>query len=244
MGSRLLNAPLPTSLASLASVRRSASVKIIRCRPSRMRRARFSALRHSMRAAACRSSQHAMPADTIARKDPGLTSIMLPVAQSHLQCEFSNTAGGNVLVDRAPPPGCHFSSCTGVQSVGVKAQRERHCLGCLPHPSRSQSGNTIANVGFRHGLEIVEVCRTRFRHPVVRRQDDLCRDTANSGRDGCDGDRIEDGDGRIACEDQHGTLLVWCLEGVPADVSSIQGAPQSCSPNQRSNSFGATGLRA
>ena len=137
-----------------------------------------------------------------------------------------------------------FQSCTGVQSVGVKAQRERHCLGCLPHPSRSQSGNTIANVGLRHGLEIVEICRTRFRHPVVRRQDDLCRDTANSGRDGCDGDRIEDSDGRIACEDQHGTLLVWCLEGVPADVSSIQGAPQSCSPNQRSNSFGATGLRA
>ena len=75
MGSRLLNAFPPTSLASLASVRRSAAVKIIRRRPSRARRARFSALRYSMRAAACRSSQHAMPADTKARKDPGPTNI-------------------------------------------------------------------------------------------------------------------------------------------------------------------------
>lgn len=49
-------------------VRRSASVKIIRRPPSRLRNARFSAFRYSIRAAARRSSQTAMLPESKAMK--------------------------------------------------------------------------------------------------------------------------------------------------------------------------------
>jgi hypothetical protein len=75
MGSRLLRAFRPTSLVKVESVRRSASVNTILHRPSRARRARFSAFRYSIRAAACRSSQHAILADSKAKRDLRLRDI-------------------------------------------------------------------------------------------------------------------------------------------------------------------------
>src|ERR1700722_15536553 len=69
MGSRLFRALLPPTLARVARYQRSASVNIIRRRPSRVRRARFSAFRCSICAAACRSSQQAILAEIKAKMD-------------------------------------------------------------------------------------------------------------------------------------------------------------------------------
>jgi hypothetical protein len=57
------------------------------------------------------------------------------------------------------------------------------------------------------------------------------------------GARVQYGDSGIAREDQYRPLLVRCLGCVPADITSIHDAPQSCSLCRTSNSPGTTGLR-
>ena len=68
MGSRSRSALRPSPFARVAKVRRSASVKMIRRPASRLRSARFSVFRYSIRAAACRSSQAAMLPERSAMK--------------------------------------------------------------------------------------------------------------------------------------------------------------------------------
>ena len=70
-GSRSRSALVPISLASVARVRRSASLNKSLRRPSLDRSRRFSALRYSICATASRSSQHPMLATSNARKVRG-----------------------------------------------------------------------------------------------------------------------------------------------------------------------------
>src|SRR5258708_6564317 len=148
-------------------------------------------------------------------------------------------------VSASAPSSRLLRSCVArrVDSVIVEAECECHGCACFFHFSRRQSGNAIAEIALGHGLEVVEVCRTDIRQPVVFCQDDFRGDTADSGGDGCNGDRVQHGDDGIAREYQRRPLLVRCLECVPAHVASIHDAPQSCSLSQTSNSPGATGLR-
>jgi hypothetical protein len=129
-------------------------------------------------------------------------------------------------------------------SVVVQAKRKRYCRSRFFHFSRSQPRDTIADVAFGNGLEIVKVRSASVRQAIVFSQHDFCRNAADCRGDRCNGYRVQHPNGGIARNNQYWSSLVGCLEGIPANIASIHDAPQSCSLTQTSNSPGATGFRA
>lgn len=67
---------------------------------------------------------------------------------------------------------------SGTDSVVIQAKRKRHRRSRFLHFSRSQPRDTIADVAFGNGLEIVEVRSAGVRQAIVFSQHDFCGDAA------------------------------------------------------------------
>ena len=131
----------------------------------------------------------------------------------------------------------------GRDLIFAQRKRERDSNCCHFHLVSRQSGNAIANLALGYGLKVVEVRSAGVGKSVFFGQHHFGRDASDRRCDRRNGDRVQDRDCRVAGENEHRALLVGRPERVPADVTSVHWAPQSCSFNQTLNSPGATGWR-
>jgi len=88
----------------------------------------------------------------------------------------------------------------------IEAKRKRHRRGQLFHSPRRQPRNAIADIALGYRLKIIEVRCACVRHTVLLSQQEFGRYIADRRYDWREGDRIQDGDGGLACENQHGAL--------------------------------------
>src|ERR1017187_1610968 len=86
---------------------------------------------------------------------------------------------------------------------------------------------------------VVEVQRARGRHPVVRRQDYLSRQSTNCPRRRYDDDLVQTFNDGVSSENQHRPPLIGKPKGVPADLAALHWTPSQPPASQASGSSSA-----
>src|SRR5260370_21757698 len=112
----------------------------------------------------------------------------------------------------------------------------------MPHfnPSRlkqtAQDWTNSIPVRQRH---VIEIQRAHGRHPVIRRQDYLSRQSPNCSRRRYDDDLVQMVDDIVSRENQNGPPLIGKPKRIPADLATFQPTFSQPSASQASGSSSA-----
>src|SRR5450759_5813099 len=86
---------------------------------------------------------------------------------------------------------------------------------------------------------MIEIQRARGRHPVIRCQDYLSRQSPNCSRRRYDDDLVQTVDNVISCENQNRPPLIGKPKRIPADLATLHPISSQPSASQASGSSSA-----
>ena len=118
----------------------------------------------------------------------------------------------------------------------IAAQREAQCGADIVHAQGTQLGYAPAQSMLGDSDYIVQVHRACSFHAIFRMQDNFGWHATDRGRNGCDSQGGEIGNGAVTCENDHRPVLIGWGKAVEANIPAGYFVGHSASASQALNS--------